>query len=188
MVQAAEARVSYAEYLAIEQRTDTKHEYLDGIVRAMAGGSIEHGRLPMRLRGLLEPALSGRPCEAFSSDAKIRIEASNRTYYPDLSVVCGRLERSTLDPEAITNPTVIVEVLSDTSEAYDRGEKFRHYRRLESLREYVLVSQKEPLVEVWRRVGNAWHPDEYGPGQHVRLESLEASISVDELYANPLPG
>jgi Uma2 family endonuclease len=183
---AAVARVAYAEYQATERRSGIKHEYLDGLVRAMAGGTIEHGRLSMRFSRLLGDALAHRSCEVFSSDVKVRIEASNRTVYPDLSFVCGRLERSDVDADAIVNPTVIVEVLSETSEAYDRGDKFRHYRRIQTLREYVLVSQTEPLVEVWRREGDAWRPREYGAGDEVRLESLDATLRVDELYENAL--
>lgn len=152
----------------------------------MAGGTIEHGRLASRCDHLLRLALGDRACEVFSSDTNVRIEASNRTTYADLLVVCGRLERSPMDPEAVVNPTVIVEVLSSSTEAYDRGEKFRHYRRLASLREYVLVSQHEPLVEVWRRDGDAWRFAEHGPGTSVELASLEAVVSVDALYANPL--
>ena len=182
----ARAVVSYAEYLALEQGSGVKHEYLDGVVRAMAGGTIEHGRLAVRLARFLGDALARKSCEAFSSDVKVRIEASNRTTYPDLAVVCGRLERSAADPEAIANPAVIVEVLSDSTEAYDRGEKFRHYRRLPSLREYVLVSQREPLVEVWRRDGDAWRVHEHGPGGVVRLDACDAEISVDALYASAL--
>ncbi len=178
--------ISYPEYLAIERETGLRHEYLDGVVRAMAGGTLEHSRLAARFGRHLGAALAGRPGEAYSSDAKIRIEASNRSTYPGLSVVCGRLERSAIDPEALTNPVVIVEVLSESTEAYDRGEKFRHYRRLESLREYVLVSQTEPLVEVFTREGDAWRVSDYGPGYTIRLASIDAAIPVDELYANPL--
>src|SRR5690606_27317389 len=106
---------SYADYLALEEASEIKHEYIDGVVRplagdpvAMAGGTIEHGRLAMRLVRLLAVVLDGRPCEAFSADVKVRIEASNRTTYPDLSIVCGPLERSPVDAEAITNPIIIV--------------------------------------------------------------------------------
>src|SRR5690606_11326444 len=128
MYESALPLISYADYLAMERESGLKHEYLDGVVRAMAGGSVEHSRLASRFVRLLDAALRDRPCEAFSSDGKIRIDASNRSTYPDLSVVCGR-ERSEQDPEAIANPVVIVEVLSESTEAYDRGEKFRHYRR-----------------------------------------------------------
>lgn len=186
MAEPALAGVSYAEYVALERRIGVKHEFLDGVVRAMAGGSIEHTRLAARLARLIGAALADRPCEVFTADGKIRIEAANRAVYPDLSVVCGRLERSPFDVEAMINPSVIVEVLSDSSEAYDRGEKFRHYRQLGSFREYVLVSQREPLVEVWRREGDAWRVIEYGPAGQVQLESVAATFSVDELYADPL--
>jgi Uma2 family endonuclease len=182
----AAAGVSYEDYLALEQKSGEKHEYVDGLVRAMAGGTIEHGRLASRFAHLLGAALAGQPCEAFSSDTKIRIDASNRTTYADLSVVCGRLERSAQDAEAIANPVAIVEVLSDSTEAYDRGEKFRHYRRLASLREYVLVSQHEALVEVWRRDGERWTVLEHGPGGVVRLEACGADVAVDALYARAL--
>jgi Uma2 family endonuclease len=186
MSQAAVATLTYGEYLALERRADLKHEYLDGVIRAMSGGTPEHGRLASQLHHLVRTALQDRKCEVFSSDVRIRIEAANRATNPDLSVVCGRLERSPVDDDAIVNPIVIVEVLSETTEAYDRGEKFRHYRRIGSLREYVLVSQKEPLVEVWRREGDAWHPREYGRGERAELASIDATISVDELYASAL--
>lgn len=186
MSEAAHARLSYDDYLALERGSDVKHEYLDGFAHAMAGGTIEHARLTSRFDRLLGGALDGRPCSTFSADAKIRIEASNRTTYADVTVVCGKLERSSIDPEAIANPVVIVEVLSPSTEAYDRGEKFRHYRRLPSLREYVLVSQDQPLVEVWRREGDAWRPIDHGPGDAVRLDSIDVAVPVDALYSNPL--
>lgn len=186
MAEPLRAKTSYAEYLAAEETSAEKHEFLDGEVRAMAGGTISHGALAARLAYLLGAALDGKPCSVFSSDVRVRIEASNRTVYPDLTVVCGRLERSAVDAEAIANPVLIVEVLSDSTEAYDRGEKWRHYRRLPSLHEYVLVSQREPLIEVFRRAGAAWTPLEAGPGESIELASLGVSLGVDALYADPL--
>ncbi|RZO63244.1 MAG: Uma2 family endonuclease [Sandaracinaceae bacterium] len=188
MAEPARSRVSYVEYLALEARAEVKHEYLDGVVRAMAGGTIEHGRLSARVIRLVGAALTGRSCEVYSSDVKVYVAASNRSTYPDATVVCGRVETVEIDAEAIVNPVVLVEVLSDSTEGYDRGEKFRHYRRLESLREYVLVSQREPLVEVWRREGDLWRPVEHGPGEDVRLASVDAAFPVDALYDNPLEG
>ncbi|MBZ0116733.1 MAG: Uma2 family endonuclease [Sandaracinaceae bacterium] len=186
MSEPAVAYVSHGDYLALEERAEIKHEYLDGVVRAMAGGTIEHARLASRLDYLVRAALRGRPCEAFSSDARVRLDSANRSTYPDLSIVCGQLERSTDDPEAIANPIVLVEILSPSTEGYDRGDKFRFYRRFPSLREYVLVSQAEPSIEVWRRDGAAWLPIEHGPGGTVELASIEITISVDELYASAL--
>lgn len=186
MSETASARLSYDEYLALEQTSEAKHEFVAGEVRAMGGGSIEHGRLASRFTHLLRVALGERPCEVFSSDTKIRIDASDRTTYADLFVVCGSLQRSEVDAEAVTNPIVIVEVLSESTEAYDRGKKFQHYRRLPSLQDYVLVSQQERLAEVWRREGDLWRVTEHGAGDAIQLESLGVDLSLDQLYASPL--
>ena len=186
MNEPAGALTTYAEYLALESASEVKHEFIEGRVRAMAGGTIEHSRLTSRFIHLLSAGLGDRRCEVFSSDAKIRIDASDRTTYADLFVVCESLERSEVDPEGVVNPVVIVEVLSDSTEAYDRGEKFRHYRRLKHLREYVLVSQKDKLVEIWRREGDLWRVTEHGEGEQIHLASLDARVSVDALYDNPL--
>ena len=180
--------MTYAEYLAAEETAAEKHEYLRGEVWAMAGGTIEHARLAMSFGGELRNALAEarRPCVVLSSDARVRIRATDRATYPDLSVVCGGIERASDDPHGIVNPTVIVEVLSDSTSAEDRGEKFAHYRRLLSLREYVLVSQKEQRLEVYHREGDFWRLAEARSGQSLRLESLGVAISVDAVYADPL--
>jgi Uma2 family endonuclease len=184
---AAKRRVTYAEYLARERASDTKHEYIAGEIVAMAGGTIEHGRLAARFAGLVYTALAGRPCDTFSSDVRVRVPDGD-AYYPDLTVVCGRLERDAEDSDAITNPTVIVEVLSPSTEARDRGPKFHRYRRLSSLREYVLVYQEEALVEVWRLEDRRWTlAQEATAGTTLELASVGARISVDDLYSQPLP-
>jgi Uma2 family endonuclease len=123
----------------------------------------------------------------FSSDVRVRIEATGRSTYPDLSVVCGRLARASDDSDAITNPVVIVEVLSDSTEASDRGDEFAHYRRLPSVREYLLVSQHTERLEVFRRrEGGDWVSSEALRGQVLRLDSIDVSLSVDEAYHDPL--
>lgn len=177
--------VTYAEYLAAEQVSDVKHEYLRGEVWAMAGGTIEHGRLASRFTIVLATALAGRPCNIFSSDVRVRIVETDRTTYPDLSVVCGKHASAADDPNALVNPVVIVEVLSKDTEADDRGEKFAHYRRLESLREYVLVNQHTRRIEVFRREGDHWSFYEFGAGAFVPLSSLDCRLSVDEIYEDP---
>ncbi|HVZ32724.1 MAG TPA: Uma2 family endonuclease [Polyangiaceae bacterium] len=187
MAEPAALQMSYADYLALERASDVKHEWEDGTARAMSGGTPEHGRLAVRFTALLGAALGDRPCEAFSSDVKVRIAAANRSYYPDASVVCGALQRAADDADAIANPIVVVEVLSDSTEARDRGVKRRHYQLLTSLKEYVLVSQSEPFVEVWRRTEDGWSVHEYGPAGTVRLQSIDVAISVDELYRSRLP-
>ena len=183
---AAVSRMSYVEYLELERTSEMKHEYLRGEVFAMAGGTPEHARLAANIIGELTAALRGRPCSVFTSDARVRIEATDRATYPDVTVVCGRLEHSVDDPDSITNPVVIVEILSDATEAEDRGEKFAHYRRLASLREYVLVSQRARRLEVYRRRDERWLLDEAGTAESLRLESIDVVLSVDEVYRDPL--
>jgi Uma2 family endonuclease len=177
--------MSYAEYLAFEHRAETKHEYIDGQVHAMAGGSTEHARLTARLIHQLVQALAGRPCEVFSSDLRVRNVESGRSTYPDVTVVCGRIERAPDDEHAATNPRLIAEVLSNATEAYDRGDKWRDYRRLASLQTYVLVSQTEPLVEVFRRSGDVWQYQAAGPGQRLELDE-GLSLDIDALYHSGL--
>lgn len=179
---------SYADYLAFERTALTKHEYVAGMVLAMAGGSPEHARLAGSLARLLGNAIEGRPCAVFSSDLRVRISATDRSTYPDLTVVCGRRETAPDDHDAIVNPTILVEILSDSTEADDRGEKFAHYRRLASLQEYVLVAQKAQRIEVYRREGDRWVLSEHGPGTVVELSSIGATIPVDEVYRDPLAG
>ena len=123
----------------------------------------------------------------YTSDLRVRVLATGLSTYPDVSVVCGSAETALEDPDAITNPVVVVEVLSDTTEVYDRGAKAAHYRRLPSLQEYVLVSQAEPLVEVYRRTeAGRWELFEGRPGDLVELRSLAINLDVAAVYANPL--
>jgi Uma2 family endonuclease len=179
--------MTYAEYVARERTGTTKHEYLRGDVTAMAGGTPEHAALAASFARLLGNALEGKPCRVFSADLRIRVSATDLTTYPDLSVVCGKLETDAVDTDAVTNPVILVEVLSDSSEAYDRGAKAAHYRRIASLREYVLVSQHEPVVEVHRRNEQGHFAIfEYRLEDDVELTSVGAKLSVRALYANPL--
>jgi Uma2 family endonuclease len=178
---------TFAEYLEQERASDTKHELVNGEIFAMAGGTIEHGRLTSNVTISLGAQLRGRPCAAFSSDVLIRVLATGLASYPDLSVVCGKLERDPEDANTIVNPIVLVEVLSDSTEAYDRGEKFAHYRRIPSLKEYVLVSQHEPRIEVFRRGDDGiWSLHEAGVTERVKLTSIACELSVDEVYSDPL--
>ena len=185
MIDVARRRVTYAEYVAIANDCDVKYEYVAGELIAMAGGTVEHGRLIGRATALIDRALEGQPCIVLPSDLRIRIRAADRSTYPDLHVVCGEPERDPDDDHAIVNPTVVVEVLSDSTAGHDRTEKFAAYRRLPSLREYALVSQRERRVEVYRRRENRrWQLDEYLTGDRLRLESLAIELSVDDLYVD----
>jgi len=179
--------MTYPQYLAAEASAEVRHEYLAGEVWAMAGGTIEHGALAAAIGRELGGALRGKPCRVFSSDVRVRIAETDLATYPDLSVVCGSLATAPDDEDAITNPIVLVEVLSDSTEAYDRGAKSAHYRRIASLREYVLVSQAEPRVEVFRRSeGGRWELIEARPGETIELASLGVELDVAALYENPL--
>lgn len=178
---------TYAEYLVLEQKSETKHEWLNGEIFDMAGSTLEHAALALSVAAELRNALRDQPCRVFSSDLRVKILATHLCTYPDATVACRTTETAPDDPNALVNPTLIVEVLSDSSEAYDRGEKFAHYRRIPSLQEYVMISQKARRIEVYRRSeGGPWALYEAGPGESVRLESVGCSLVVDEIYRNPL--
>ncbi len=185
MSAAQKPHTKYADYLAFERTSAGKHEYLRGEIFAMAGGTPEHARLQAAFSGELRTALSGRPCNVYSSDLRLRIAATERSCYADVVVVCGPVEPAPDDADAATNPLVIVEVLSDSSEASDRGEKFAHYRRIHSLRDYVLVSQKEQRIEVYSNDGGRWFLTDATAGGAVRISSLGVSVEVDAVYRNP---
>lgn len=178
-------RSTYAEYLELEASSEERHEFVDGFIYAMAGGTPEHSRVAIALAAELRSALATHGCAVYGSDLKIRIEATNRSTYADAVVICGPDRKSAIDPNAIVNPTIIVEVLSPSTEASDRGDKWRHYQRLDSLREYVLVSQSEPYVEVFRRNGDEWVLRTATAGQMIELPSQGIQIPVDAIYADP---
>ena len=186
MVDVARKRATYAEYVAFAETADLKHEYVDGEIVAMSGGTIVHGRLIGRVTALVGRALEGRPCVVLPAEVRVRIRAADRATYPDLFVVCDGVETDPDDDHAVVNPTVIVEVLSSSTADSDRGDKFAAYRRLRSLREYILVSQKERRIDVYRRDERRWNLDEYGTGETLQLESISVELAVDEVYADAL--
>lgn len=178
--------MTYPEYLAFERTSEQKHEYLRGTVWAMAGGTPSHARIAANVTAALGAALKGRPCAVFSADLRVRVEETDRSTYPDVTVVCRRQLTASDDPHAIVNPTVIVEVLSDSTEASDRGEKFAHLQHLASLKEYVLVGQKGRRIEVFRRgEGTSWTLYTFVSGR-VDLKSIDVFLEVDDVYADPL--
>ncbi len=181
----AATQATYAEYLALEAESEARLEFVDGAVYAMAGGTPEHARLAMAIGAELRVVLRAKGCAVYSSDLKLRVDATNRSTYADVAVVCGDERHSDIDPNTVTNPTIIVEVLSPSTEAADRGEKWRHYQRLPSLREYVLISQGEPYVEVFRREGAEWILRTSVAGGQLELPSRGVSIAVDAIYADP---
>lgn len=173
------------EYLAFERGTDARHEYLDGQVYAMAGESLEHSRICVNLAGELRARLRGGPCEVLSPNMKVVTAPPGLFAYPDATVVCGEPRFHDESRDVLLNPTVIFEVLSPSTEAYDRGEKFLRYRtQIESLREYVLVSQHRPLVEHYvRQPDGSWSYSSAGDlSEAVELPSIDCRLPLSEIY------
>jgi Uma2 family endonuclease len=179
-------RYSFQDYLDVEELGGVRHEYLNGEIFAMAGGTPEHAALAAALLVTFGVQLRGRPCRPYSSDLRLRVPATGLATYPDAAVICGEPERDPASATHVTNPTVLVEVLSPSTEEYDRGEKREHYQQLTSLREYVLVAQDRRAIEVYARENEAagWTHRTYGAGEHVVLASLGIDVEVDTLYAD----
>ena len=181
--------LTVGEYLTLEQDTQTKYEYHGGWVTAQAGGSFNHGKLSFRIaRGLADGVESkGSNCQAFSSDNRLYIEATSSYVYPDAMVVCGKEEFAEENKDSLTNPTLLVEVLSPSTEGYDRGDKFVKYQQIPSLKEYLLISQNEPTVELYTRnpEGSSWRYIRVsGLDQEITLSSLAITISLAWLFQN----
>jgi Uma2 family endonuclease len=176
-------RYTLDDYLALEASSDVKHEHLDGQIYAMAGGTPEHAALAASVIGLLFTQLRGSRCRPYDADLRVRISATGLSTYPDVTIVCGPRALANDDKNAVTNPTVVIEVTSPSTEEYDRGDKFDHYRTLPSLAEYVLVSHAERSIEVRRRgADGAWSTHHFGARAVAHLESVRAELGVDELY------
>jgi Uma2 family endonuclease len=177
-------RYTYADYVAIELTSSTKHEFLDGEIYAMAGGSEEHSALAAEVLRVLGNAIGDRPCRAHTSDLRIYVEAAGLATFPDGSVICGPLEQHPPSPIATAlNPSVLLEVTSDSSEEYDTGTKLELYRTIPSLREYVVVSHRERRITVHRRTdGEGWVTRVAIAGGRVAAESLGCELVVDQIY------
>jgi Uma2 family endonuclease len=180
-------RLSEEEYLRLEEAAKARHEFRDGQVVDMAGGTIAHIEIGSNLIRELGVRLKGRPCKTLGSDLKVRIGRSGNYFYPDVTVVCGAVEFFPPDRKtAITNPRLIVEVTSPSTEADDRGKTFTDYRSLDSLQEYLLVSQERMEVETfYRQQDGIWAigPRFTGAEQSVRLSCLQIEIPITEIYA-----
>jgi len=173
---------SLRECILREQESPLKHEYLAGQIYAMAGGTPEHALLASVISAKLSAALDGSRCDVYSSDLRIRVRKADLTTYPDASVVCGQPRTDPEDKNSVINPIVIVEVTSKSTEKYDRGEKFEHYKQIPSLQEYVIVSHSEPAIEVRRRVGGRWTSRVARAGEQAVLSSVDVALDVDAIY------
>lgn len=171
------------EYLALEEKAEFRSEYDDGIITAMAGGSINYARIIDNIGYSLRRKLK-ESCESITSELKVQIESSRKFYYPDVLVICGEPAYYERRKDAIINPILIVEVLSDKTEAKDRGEKMLAYRSLESLREYILVSQDKAIVEQYTKdkKENWIHKATIGLKSATKFESIEVELNLDEIY------
>ena len=178
-------RITETEYLDLERHAEFKSEFFAGEVFPMSGGTPLHSQIATNLAAELRNELKGKRCVPYNSDLRLKVEATGLLTCPDLSVVCGPLQLATGTDDTVVNPTVIVEVLSDSTEAYDRGKKFENYRLMPSLREYLLVSQKEPRIEQFVRHENEqWLLREAaGLQASLSLPSLEIKISLAEVFA-----
>jgi Uma2 family endonuclease len=178
-------RLTESEYLDLERVAEFKSEFFDGEMFAMSGGTPLHSQIATNLAREFGNKLKTCPCVPYNSDLRLKVEATGLLTYPDLSVVCHPLQFAAGTDDTVTNPTVIVEVLSDSTEAYDRGKKFENYRQMPSLREYLLVSQKEPRIEQFLRQENGqWLLREAaGLDAALALPSLNVTISLDEVFA-----
>lgn len=179
----AQPLLTPAEYLAAERRAQQKSEYINGQVYAMSGASRLHNLIAGNLFGEIRGQLRGRPCETYTGDMRVKVGPTGMYTYPDVVALCDepRLEDDHFD--TLLNPAVIIEVLSPATESYDRGEKFAHYRRLESLKEYVLVAQTTRRVEHYRRDGDSWVLTEINaPDAELVLRSLGCAVKIADIY------
>ncbi|MEJ7730064.1 MAG: Uma2 family endonuclease [Polyangiaceae bacterium] len=174
---------TYAEYVRREQETGAKHEWCAGQLFAMAGGTPEHARLAARMAAALLPLAQAKGCEVFSSDLKVRVLETGLATYPDCTVVCGAPVLDAEDANAVTNPRVVVEVLSPSTESYDRGEKLWHYQQVPSIQAVILVAHDSRRIEVLHRgPDGSWSRVAAEGSGAVAVPALEGSISLEAVY------
>jgi len=172
------------EYLALERKSPIRSEYLDGDMVAMSGGSREHNLIVTNIVSELRTQLKGRPCEVYPSDMRVKVDQTGLYTYPDVTVVCGEPKFEDANVDTLMNPTVIFEVLSDSTESYDRGTKFGHYRKIGSLIEFLLVSQSGHRIEQYvRQKEGPWLRSEVrGTTDRIELPSISCSLMLSEVY------
>jgi len=184
MPQLAESFITPADYLARERRSEVRSEYLNGRIYAMSGASREHNRITINLSAMLHSRLKGKPCEPFSGDLRVKVNPTGLYTYPDVIVACGESRFEDEHVDTLLDPTVIIEVLSDSTEAYDRGEKFAHYRALESLTDYLLVAQDRPRIEHFvRQPDSRWlYSVTDRLDKQVEIATIDCVLPLAEVY------
>jgi Uma2 family endonuclease len=175
--------MTWSEYLALDETSDAKHEYHDGVAVCMAGGTLKHGKVAGNILTALQKRLAGRPCQPFNSD--VRLRTGPRTHYPDVSVICGKPQMDKDVPNTVINPSVIFEVLSKATEGYDRGLKFYYYREIKSLTDYVLVSPTDELTEHYALQSDGrWVLTILPKFGTLRLDGIGCEIPITEFFAD----
>jgi len=174
-------RYTFQEYLDLEEVARVRHEFYDGEIYAMAGGTPEHAAMAAAITTLLGRQLDSS-CRVYSSDLRVRILATGLATYPDVTVVCGPSERDPASATHVTNPKLLVEVLSNATAEYDRGEKLQHYQKIPSLEAVLLVDHERERVDLWTRSGESWSTRSFGAGEIVPLDTIGAALPVDEVY------
>jgi len=190
MATAHHHRFTFEEYVQLVDDKAMKLEFLDGQIYAMSGGTPEHAGVTTNVSVLLSAALRGKPCRVYSPDLRVRARATGLATYVDVTVVCGQLELDPDDPKKHTalNPVVLVEVLSPSTEHYDRGEKLDHYKAIPSVQEVVFVAWDQRRVEIVRREANGnWTAHVSRDDETARVQSLECDLPLSEVYRDPLP-
>jgi len=175
---------TYAEYLLLEEESNTRHEYFDGEIYAMAGGTPDHAALAATVLAIIRAQLP-RGGRTYTSDLRLRVSARVSTY-PDGTVICGGSERATDDPIAVINPSILIEVTSNSTEKFDRTDKVAYYQTIPTLREIVIVSHREPRLTLHRREEQQWTVEEAVSGQSIKLESIGGKLIVDDVYRDGL--
>jgi Uma2 family endonuclease len=179
-------KLSRAEYLLIERKADFKSEFFDGEMFAMSGASLAHNRINENVSVEIGTQLKGGRCQSFSRDLRVSVDRTGLICYPDLVIVCGKVEPAGDDSDTITNPTVIIEILSDSTERYDRTTKLKHYRDIPSLREYVMIAQDEWRCERYHRLADGTWSHEFliGPDAVLELTSAAVRVPFAEIFAD----
>ncbi len=175
--------MSVEEYLELDRGSlDARYEFIDGVVTMLAGGTADHSTISINVISLLRDLLRGGPCRVYNSDLRVRL-AETRYVYPDASISCDSDDRGQID--TVQSPCLVVEVLSPSTEAYDRGKKFRYYQSSSTIQEYVLVSTQEQAVDVYRRAtDNLWTLHPFGPDDEVELKSINVRFPIASVYEN----
>jgi len=178
------AYISPEDYLACERQAEYKSEYWDGEIFAITGASEGHILITTNVVSELRTQLKKQPCKVYSTDLRVRIRFTGLYTYPDIAVVCGKPEFDDAYKDTLLNPTILMEVLSPSTEAYDRGDKFGHYRTLESLSDYVLLSQHRANIEHYvRQNGKQWVLSEpCGLGESLEIASISCTLALAEVY------